>query len=238
MRLVVVTGASAGIGRACASAARERGDVVAVVSRRRSPGDHVLTADLSDPETWPVMAQWVGALVSDAEWEHVDVLHAAATLDPIGPAGHVDAGAYQTNVLLNSAAPQVLGGSFVGSLNRNGLAGCVVMLSSGAARTAYEGWSSYGAGKAAIDQWVRSVGAEQSRRPVPVKVLSVAPGAVATAMQEQIRQTAVDRFPRVERFRELHEQRELADPDDVARRLWTLIHDPTVDPGAVIDLRR
>ena len=31
----------------------------------------------------------------------------------------------------------------------------------GAAGNVYEGWTSYGAGKAAVDQWVRTAGAEQ-----------------------------------------------------------------------------
>jgi benzil reductase ((S)-benzoin forming) len=237
MRLTVVTGASAGIGRAVAHAARSRGEVVAAVSRSESSADRTLTADLAYPATWPVVAEWVEEIATGGHWEHVDLIHAAATLVPIGPAGEVDPDAYTANVLLNSAAPQVLGASFVGVLNRHGLAGCVVMLSSGAARTAYEGWSSYGAGKAAIDQWVRTVGAEQVRQPVPVKVLAVAPGVVATAMQEYIRRTPAERFPRVERFHRMHEEGELADAGDVATRLWEVIHDPAVENGTVLDLR-
>jgi NAD(P)-dependent dehydrogenase (short-subunit alcohol dehydrogenase family) len=237
MQLTLVIGASAGIGRAFVEVARSEGAVVATVSRGATAGDHALRIDLADPPSWLTVADWFESLVSAERWDRVDVLHAAATLEPIGPAGHVDAAAYQRNVLLNSAAPQVLGAASVGILNRHGRTGCLMMLSSGAARTAYEGWSSYGAGKAAMDQWVRAVGAEQSRRPAPVVVLSVAPGVVATAMQEQIRATTPARFPRVDRFRRLHEEGELASTDAVARRLWDLMHDPAAVNGDVIDLR-
>jgi NADP-dependent 3-hydroxy acid dehydrogenase YdfG len=112
------------------------------------------------------------------------------------------------------------------------------MLSSGAARTAYEGWSSYGAGKAAVDQWVRAVGAEQERQPVPVKVLSIAPGVVATPMQDEIRATSGRLFPTVGRFEGLYRDGELADPERVAVRLWTVMEDPNLANGAVVDLRR
>jgi benzil reductase ((S)-benzoin forming) len=65
----------------------------------------------------------------------------------------------------------------------------------------------------------------------------VAPGVVATAMQEYIRRTPAERFPRVERFHRMHEEGELADAGDVATRLWEVIHDPAVENGTVLDLR-
>ena len=235
--LIIVTGASSGIGRAYADLAHRKGAVTGTTSRRSTAGDHALVADLSDPESWAVLVDWIDQLVSGEPWEEVELLHAAATLTPIGPAGHVDASAYRANVILNSAAPQVIGAGFVGVLNRHGIEGRLIQISSGAARSAYEGWSSYGAGKAAVDHWVRSVGAEQQRQANPVRVVSVAPGVVATGMQEEIRRTPEDRFPSVERFRGLHANDELADPDDVASRLWDAVRDPDLPNGSVIDLR-
>lgn len=234
--LVVVTGASSGIGKAFVDLARRRGAETATVSRRPGGGDHVLEIDLSDPASWSTTGEWFERLLGEPRSE-VDVVHAAATLDPIGPVSHVDPDAYTRNVLLNSAAPQVLGAMFLAALNRHRQPGRLVQISSGAARTAYEGWSSYGAGKAAVDQWVRTVGAEQRRVDVPVHVVSVAPGVVATAMQEAIRDTPPERFPKVERFHDLDRDGHLADPDEVAVALWDAIRDPAHHNGAVFDLR-
>jgi NAD(P)-dependent dehydrogenase (short-subunit alcohol dehydrogenase family) len=100
----------------------------------------------------------------------------------------------------------------------------------------YEGWTSYGAGKAAVDQWVRAAGAEQVRRGNHCRVLSVAPGIVATAMQEQIRATSADVFPEVAKFVDLHESGELREPATVAREIWDLL-DLDLENGAVVDLR-
>ncbi len=59
------------------------------------------------------------------------------------------------------------------------------MITSGAAQKVYPGWSAYGASKAAMDQWVHVVGAEQQVRG-GVKVFGVAPGVVDTPMQGQV----------------------------------------------------
>jgi benzil reductase ((S)-benzoin forming) len=68
-------------------------------------------------------------------------------------------------------------------------------------------------------------------------VLCVAPGVVETAMQEQIRGMTEDAFPEVERFRLLHRQGALRDPEDAARDLWSRVQSDTFPNGAVVDLR-
>ena len=110
------------------------------------------------------------------------------------------------------------------------------MISSGAAHNVYPGWTSYGAGKAAMDQWVRTAGAEQARRGDRCRLLSVAPGVVATAMQEEIREMSERAFPEVRRFVELHETGELRDPRAVAGEIWQLL-DRDLPNGSVLDLR-
>ena len=139
-------------------------------------------------------------------------------------------------MLLNSAAPQVLGAAFLAAAAACAARCHLVMIGSGAARSVYEGWSAYGAGKAAVDQWVRTAGAEQERRGGRIRVLSVAPGVVATPMQEEIRRTPERDFPAVTRFVELHRQGELREPAAVARQLWALLDAP-LENGAVLDLR-
>jgi benzil reductase ((S)-benzoin forming) len=148
----------------------------------------------------------------------------------------VDLAAYARNVLLNSAAPQVLGAAFLRAARRTRARCQLVMISSGAASNVYEGWTSYGAGKAAVDQWVRTAGAEEARRGGGCQVIAVAPGVVATAMQEQIRSTSNQDFPEVQRFVELHEEGVLRPPEEVARELWSLL-DGELENGAVLDLR-
>ncbi len=236
MTLAIVTGASSGIGLALARHAARAGAVVATVSRRQAPGAVHLAADLSNPEAWSGVVAWMTEVVASHPGHDAALFHCAATLDPIGFAGEVDPGAYTSEVLLDSAAPQVLGAGFLAAVAGRAERAVVVMVTSGAAVHVYPGWSGYAAGKAAVDQWVRTVGAEQEARGGRVRVVAVAPGVVGTAMQEAIRATEPDRFPRRDRFVRLHAEGGLRRPEDVAAELWSLAGRADLPNGAVGDL--
>jgi len=235
--LLIVTGGSSGIGRAFLEATPLEDVRTIEVSRRGTPGVTAWSFDLADPASWPALCERLEDEVADFAGDHAWLVHSAGTLEPIGFAGEVPAEAYRRNVLLNAAAPQVLGDAFLRGLARTEARGTVLMISSGAASSAYPGWSGYCAGKAAVDQWVRTVGVEQDRRGGRCRVLAVAPGVVATAMQEQIRETDARDFPDVARFVALHEEGALRDPAAVAKDLWRLLQEGTFENGAVPDLR-
>lgn len=234
--LVIVTGGSSGIGLALAETVPWPDARVIDVSRSGAPGSLHVRADLSDPAHWPPVLELFEREIAGFDGDRVVFFHCAGTLTPIGFAGEVDEAAYTRNVLLNSAAPQVLGHAFLSAARKTEARCQLVMIGSGAATNIYEGWTSYGAGKAAVDQWVRTAGAEQERRGGRVRVLSVAPGVVATPMQEEIRNTPERHFPDLPRFVELHEGGELREPKAVAADLWALL-DQQLENGSVIDLR-
>lgn len=234
--LVMITGASSGLGLALAQTVPFPATIVDV--SRSGPPDQAIrhfAADLSDPGTWIRVGSEMGRLMNDIDPMRAVLIHAAGTLTPIGFAGEVDTDDYAANVILNSAAGQVLGHLFLEAVRGREGSFDLVMISSGAASSVYAGWSSYGAGKAALDQWVRNVGEEQKERG-GVRVLGIAPGVVATTMQEQIRQTPDRHFPDVERFHELHDDGVLVEPEEAAQRIWAAI-EVGIDTGSVIDIR-
>lgn len=233
---VYITGASRGIGRALAASVPFDAEVVDV-SRSGCDLAEVrhLAADLATPDGWATLGDTLDRELASFDGDRVTFVHNAGTLEPLGFAGEVDDAAYARNVLLNAAAPQVIGHRFLRAVAGLDARRELVMITSGAARTAYPGWSSYGAGKAAVDHWVRSVAQEQERRGSGVRVHAVAPGVIDTDMQSLIRTTDEHDFPRVARFRELHETGQLRDPDEVAAELWGLIE--TGIDAPVVDLR-
>lgn len=235
--LVIITGASSGLGLAIARSVPFPARVVDI-SRSGPPEDsgiEHLEADLADPASWFELAVSIETVTKETDPRRMMLIHAAGTLSPIGFAGEVDLEAYTANVLLNSAAGQVLGHVFLAlAADRQGDR-TLVMISSGAASSVYPGWSAYGAGKAALDQWVRNVGEEQRRRGAVV-VAAIAPGVIDTSMQEQIRSSSAEDFPEVNRFRQLHEEGDLVAPDEAARRFWDAV-ESGLTPGSVIDLR-
>lgn len=234
--LVFISGASSGIGLALARSVPWSSARVFDVSRRGAPGLEHLEADLADPASWAAVAALFEREMRGYSGERVVFVHSAGTLEPIGFAGEVDPEGYARQVLLDSAAPQVLGDAFLRAARATEAPCHLVMISSGAAHSVYEGWSAYGAGKAAVDQWVRTAGAEQQRRGGRCRVLAVAPGVVETPMQRQIRAMSQRDFPEVERFHELEAQGALRKPEDAARELWSLLS-RDLENGAVVDLR-
>lgn len=237
--LLWISGASSGIGAALArTAPYDDAHIIDISRSGGTPGTEHVPADLADPASWSAVGAHFHAKLAQFAGSHVGFVHAAAAVEPIGFAGEVDHTAYRQTVLLNAAAPQVLGDVLLGALDAAGFEGTadLVFISSGAARHPSEGWSAYCAGKAGQDMWVRTVGAEQTRRGRRRRVIAVAPGVVATDMQDQIRATDERDFPRVGRFHELHENRQLLDPLDSAKRIWAIV-DSDVESGAVVDVR-
>ncbi|MFC0624796.1 SDR family NAD(P)-dependent oxidoreductase [Kribbella deserti] len=231
MSLVWISGASAGIGAALAASVPFADARVIDISRRGGTTAGHVAADLADPASWPMVEQHFSTELEQYDGPRAVFVHNAGTIEPIGPAAEVDPGDYTRAVLLNSAAPQILGRAFLRASAHLSCPRRLILVTSGAARTPYPGWSSYAAGKASVDHWVRTVGAEQG--VAGCQVLAVAPGVVDTGMQAVIR--AAD-FPAVERFRELAETGGLSTPADAAAGIWSLL-DRELPNGSVVDLR-
>jgi benzil reductase ((S)-benzoin forming) len=235
--LAVITGASRGIGAGIAAAASRAGAIVAACNRTPTEIQRQLTVDLADPAAWPVFADWYDQLVDLHGPDQVVFVHNSATLTPIGFAGKVDPGAYRSHVLLNSAAPQVLGDAVLRTARLRARPTVIVQLSSGAAESPYPGWTGYCASKAAVEMWVKTVATEIAPGDDLVRVMAIRPGIVATAMQAEIRASESAAFPNVERFREFNDKGALADPALVGARIWSAALATNWENGAILDVR-
>ena len=234
--LVWISGASAGLGAALAATLPFDAELVDISRRGGTPGAHHVAVDLADPDSWPVVATDFRQRLDEYSPDMVVFIHNAGTLTPLGPADRVDTAQYTRNVLLNSAAAQVLGHAFLSAVSGRDCEQHLIMMSSGAARRPHEGESSYCAGKAAIDQWVRTAGLEQQRRDRGCRVISISPGAVDTDMQAELRACSDDQVPESNRFREMATQGLLAKAEDVARTIWSTL-DRDLDNGSVLHIR-
>ncbi len=235
--LAIITGASSGLGLAIATQLPFEARVIDI-SRSGPPEEAGIdhhAADLSDRTSWSSVALAIREWIAGEEPERSILVHAAGTLTPMGFAGEVEDDPYFDNIILNSAAGQALGHAYISAVASRPGTHDLVMISSGAASSAYPGWSSYGAGKAALDQWVRNVGEEQKSRG-GVRVSAIAPGVIDTDMQSQIRSMSEKEFPKVERFRRLHAEGDLVSPDEAASKFWRVV-EAGLEPGSVIDLR-
>lgn len=192
---IVVTGGTAGLGRALVSELAARGAKVGLVARGREaververevPGAVGVVGDVgSKDDVHPIAMQLTGRLGG------VDVLvHNASTLGtandgkaPLAPLADTECEDLERALAVNVLGPFRLTKALLGGLlasARRGVGGLVVTISSDAAVTPYPGWGAYGASKAALAHltaiWDGELGKDG------VHLVSVDPGDMDTAM--------------------------------------------------------
>ncbi len=240
----IVTGHSRGLGAAIAAELLARG--VAVLGLARS-GNAALAAaypqllveqalDLADGAA---VAGWLDGGPGHFPWrdfaataDTLLLVNNAGMLQPVGPLAAQAPGDVLRAVALNVGLPLALSGAVAAV--RAGRPLRVVHVSSGAARSAYAGWSVYGATKAALDQHARAVLLDGSPG---VKICSLAPGVIDTDMQAEIRAGAAGLFPAIERFKGLKADGNLSTPTAAATRLVAYLLGDSFGEQAVADLR-
>lgn len=227
MRIYYITGASRGIGKALAEEALRREDShVYGISRSHSIEHERYTPirmDLSDIEA---VKAWEPE--KHESIEELVLINNAGTLGSIKPVGKDDDEAIRKSFDLNLTTPAVLSNKFLARFQDLDAKKLIVNVSSGAAQNAIDGWSTYCASKAGLDMFGKVVDEEQRihQHSKPFRVLSIAPGVVETRMQEEIRGASQKDFSSVERFRDLKENEELADPAEVAEKYFRIMEDP------------
>jgi NAD(P)-dependent dehydrogenase (short-subunit alcohol dehydrogenase family) len=187
---ILITGGTAGLGRALVAEWRKRGAKVAFVARdplrvehtaHRQPGTFGIVGDVSNKDhTYPIATQALAALGS------LDVLiNNASSLGPVPLAllGDTSCEDFEQALATNLLGPFRLTKALLGGLAaaaRGGTGGVVVNVTSDAAVTPYAGWGAYGASKAALLHmsriWHEELVAEG------VRVLSFDPGDMDTAL--------------------------------------------------------
>jgi NAD(P)-dependent dehydrogenase (short-subunit alcohol dehydrogenase family) len=204
-KVVLVTGASRGIGEAAAIAlakagaavmltARDGARVEAVAARIEAAGGRAAASacDVSDyAAVSAVVAETMG------RFGRLDALiNNAGVIEPIASVASADPAAWARSIAIN----------LVGAFHciracldpmRAARAGTIVNISSGAAHRPLEGWSAYCTGKAGLAMLTRSVALEHAAEGI--RVFGFAPGTIDTDMQVAIRASGVNQISKIPR---------------------------------------
>ena len=157
-----------------------------------------------------------------ADCTDVLLINNAGSVQPVGSLIDQDPVVIASAISLNIAAPLMLAAAVVQATQ--GKQRRILHISSGAGSSAYPGWSVYCATKAALDQHARAVALDAQPG---VRICSLAPGVIDTAMQAEIRATPDERFPNRQRFVDLQTNGQLAAPADAANVIINyLLSDP------------
>lgn len=179
-RVVIVTGAGSGIGRATAVAAAEAGAHVLGVGRREGPlaetaaGNRAIATFAADVCAEGAPDAVVGAAVQ--RWGRVDVLVNNAGATAVMPLADATGPRIADLFALNVTAPSLLARAALPHLRAG--RGCIVNVSSTYGHRPAAGFAHYGATKSALEQLTRSWALELAVDGV--RVNAVAPGPTAS----------------------------------------------------------
>lgn len=234
----IVTGHSRGLGEGIASALLEQGIEVLGISRAssatlRSPALRELALDLADSGALSVWLAGGGLSAFLGGAQGALLVNNAGSVQPVAPAGRQQAAALAQAMALNVTAPLLLSNAFIAASaaipDRR-----IAHVSSGAGRNAYAGWSAYCASKAALDMHARAV---QADAIAGLRIASIAPGVIDTAMQAELRGASEADFPQLARFLALKEEGALSDARETGRRFAGLLLSAQFGASVLADLR-
>ena len=229
--VVVITGASVGLGAAMARWFANEGAAVAVCARRLppDPGGTSLSrsVDVTDSEAVNEFARQVSESLGPADlW-----VNNAAVLDPIIPQRELEWADLADHLEVNVGG--VLNGTnaFLAELARTGHSGGLVNISSGLAQKGRAGLTAYSVAKAGVERMTEIAIAEN---PDSLRLaLAVSPGVIETQMQQTLRQQDSNVLHDVAMFRGLDEDDKMYRPEWVAETIATWVFGD-VDPGGVV----
>lgn len=178
--LALITGASRGIGAAVARAIAETHSLL--LGGRDAAALDALAGELPHARPWPVdLADDAALAAAVAGVDRLDVLVHSAGVARVGPLSSAPAELWRSTYEINVVAVAESTRLLLPALRA--ARGHVVLINSGAGRTANPGWGPYAASKFALRAYADVLRGEEP----DLRVTSVFPGRTATDMQRVVR---------------------------------------------------
>lgn len=204
-KVIIVTGASRGIGEAAALALGKAGATLMLTARDGKLAGDVAqavvaaggraTARSCDVSDYAATAALVAETIS--QFGRVDALvNNAGVIEPIARIEDSDPAAWARNIEINLiGAYNAVRAVLPGMIAQRG--GTIVNVSSGAAIRPLEGWSAYCTGKAGMHMMTRAIHLELAEKGI--RVFGFQPGTTDTDMQVLIRASGINQISRIPR---------------------------------------
>jgi NAD(P)-dependent dehydrogenase (short-subunit alcohol dehydrogenase family) len=242
--LFIITGASRGMGAAMATQVVLAGHQLIGIARGlhpdlpdREPAALQWQADLADAA--PVaerLRAWLRA-ADPGTWPRATLINNAGMIGRLAPLADVPLADTATALRVGLEAAMLLSTAFLDGTRHWPGQRRVLNISSGLGRRAMAGSASYCAAKAGMDHFSRAVALEEAARPNGARIVSLAPGVIATDMQAQLRQADPSAFPDRAAFVNLHQQGQLSSPEDAAAKVLAWLDRADFGSAAVADVR-
>ncbi|KAF7726843.1 hypothetical protein EC973_008350 [Apophysomyces ossiformis] len=218
--VIIITGASRGIGKAVALIALQKFNARVVAVARSEPLLEVLRKEATELGKADSLEIIVGDVTEDAtirrvighavdKWHQIDAVVAnAGVLEPIASVAESPVQGWKQLFEINLFSVVSLVQHALPSLRKS--KGAIIMVSSGAASKGYCGWGAYGASKAALNHLTQTLGVEEPN----VTSIALRPGVCDTEMQGLIREKGqVAMGSDFSKFVDLHREGKLNPPE-------------------------
>lgn len=240
--ITIVTGASRGMGEAIALACAARGDQVLGLSR-----GHSAALAAAGAEQWAVdLADAAPAARRLSDWLQaqagrplagITLINNAGVIAPLRDLARIDAADTLQALRVGLEAPALLSAAFLAATAGWTVPRKLLNISSGLGRRAMAGSASYCAAKAGLDHLSRCLALEEAARPHGARVVSLAPGVIATDMQVQLRGSDPDEFADRGAFVAMHDSGQLLSPEAAAQRVLGFLARADFGDQPVADVR-
>jgi NAD(P)-dependent dehydrogenase (short-subunit alcohol dehydrogenase family) len=246
--LVVLTGASRGMGLAMAQQLLATGHTVLCLSRQIQPslddyarmhGATVLqwSQDLSDSQGASMrLQQWLHSTSAD-QWVSATLINNAGVIPALVPLREAEPSDLAHALRVGLEAPMALCAAFLQATAGWAIPRKVLNVSSGLGRRAMASQAAYCAAKAGMDHFTRCLALDEALLPQGAKVCSLAPGVIDTDMQVQLRHSDPSHFPDQGNFAGMHTQGQLTSPPEAAARVLAYLERSDFGANPVADVR-
>jgi NAD(P)-dependent dehydrogenase (short-subunit alcohol dehydrogenase family) len=232
-KVVVITGASRGLGEGIAKNYLARGMKVALCARGEIPfaeSDDIFTANF-DIADQAAVQQFAAS--ATAQLGPIDLwINNAGMLEPVVKARDLSAEQLRHHLDVNLFGVLYGSQAYLQHVAGRSGEGVLINISSGAAWGGYAGWAAYCMGKAAVDRLTETLALEELENGL--HAYAVAPGIIDTTMQAIIRSSNPEVFPMVDKFHEYKDKNLFNSPDFVANHLLSLSFDAEAKPEQTV----
>jgi benzil reductase ((S)-benzoin forming) len=221
-KIVVITGANKGLGKAFVDLALQDEDTVIVSLSRALHDDHagasrekliLVPTDLSQRFSEDFLKIIDTVITEECT---IFTLNNAGVILPINKVGSFSVTEIDTSVAVNVNYPVNLVNSLINRYPEHDMT--IVNISSGASNNPISHWSLYGASKAYMIMFFKVLKEENNKR---LTVHNIDPGVLDTGMQQSIRENA---FPRQNDFIAFKNNQILIAPTDAATKIFKEIN--------------
>jgi benzil reductase ((S)-benzoin forming) len=170
------------------------------------------------------------------EIQKVVLINNAGALGEVGYVGKLDNRDIVRTMTINTLSPFILMNEFLKKFGKETyinserqivpIEKVIINISSGAGKRPIDGWSAYCASKAGLNLFSEVIKEEEKILNQNTQIFNLSVGVVDTEMQAQIRKTKQNDFSNVEYFKELKATNQLASPQFIAEKIYSIIESP------------